>query len=211
MANKSVGVPASAINRYNRSFKNSGWKDVSLMNGDVELRYKVRPRISFVEFGSLVMSVANSCFNDNKYRAWMRDYALRNKIVSAYTNIQLPDGDAENNYAFLMNTDIFESVVSYIDADQFDALVTAIDEQILSLEEQYNSARERELDEAITMLRMVQQKYNELIVLCNEIAGDEIRGLAARLQESAKDVTDEVAAVREKIGSAKAAALPQDE
>lgn len=203
MADKKSGVPASAINRYNKVFKNEGWFNVSLEKDGIELRYKVKPRLSLQEFGETVMQIANTCFNNGEYRAWIRDYAMRYAIVNAYTNIELGD-DTNGNYSFLMNTDIFESVVSYLDSDQFDALITAVDEQIDALADQYNSARKRELDEAITMIRSVQQKYNNVMVMLNEIAGDEIRGLAKQLQDSARDVTDEVAVIREAQAKAEA-------
>lgn len=201
MADKKTGVPMGAIDRYTKSFRRDGWTNATLNNNGIELRYKVRGRVGLADFGSAVMKIARSCFKDGEYRAWILDYAIRSTVVETYTNIAFNGDDTEAEYRFLTDTDIYENVISNIDEDQFDALITAVDEQICALDAQYNSARERELGEAVTMLRMVDQKYHQLITICEELAGDDIRDLAKRLQESARDVTDEVAAVRAAVGA----------
>lgn len=197
MANQNNRVSVNAFKRYYKTFDNSV-KEVNLSDGATSFVFHVRPRIDMEKFGSACMTIAESCFNGGKYSAWVREYATRRAIIDAYTDINMPE-DTKLAFDLIMGTNVYENVVLAINEDQYSMLITAVDEQIDALIEQYNSSREQELDEALTMLRIVAQKYNELVVLCNEIAGDEIKGLAAKLQESAKDVSDEVAAVRERI------------
>jgi len=207
--NDNTRVSVNSFEKYYKTFDN-GTHEVELSKDACKLVFHVRPCVNLTELGSACMTIAESCFKDKQYRAWFREYATRRTVIDTYTDIRMPE-DVNRAFDFIMGTDVYEGVVSNIDEDQYTMLITAVDEQIDALIEQYNSSREQELDEALTMLRIVAQKYNELIVLCNEIAGDEIKGLAARLQESAKDVTDEVAAVREKVNMAQAAAAPQGE
>lgn len=201
MAKEDSRVSVNTFEKYYKSYNHDD-TTVTVSNGEAEMSFVVRHAVDLSTFGSAVVAAAKGCFKDGEYCAWMRDYAIRHVVIATYTNIRLPE-NPNKEFCFLMGTNVYDSVVEKIDPIQLDMLVVAVDEQIEEMAAKNNSSREQELDQAITMLNLVVQKYNEIIALLNSIMGDDIKQLAERLQNSAHDVTDEVAAVRERIESAK--------
>ena len=195
-------VPATQVVAYTQSVVEEDNKPVelTLKAGDVDITAQVVRSIGLDKFASAVESSATSCFNeDGEYVPWMEDVAFGHAVLSAYTNIELPD-DLHELFDFIINTDVLDRVVTIIDSDQFERLVTAVRRKIhITLKERY-SAREQELDRALAMLNFITQKYNEIGMIFNEIMGDDMKELMEKLRDTARDVSGEVGEIKEKLG-----------
>lgn len=194
-------VSVNAFEKYYKSFEYAE-AEVTVKNGDEQLTFIVKPRVGLAEFAGAVEGIAESCFKGGAYKAWARDFATRNSIITTYTNITLPK-NINKCFDLIMNTPVYEAVVSYIDPEHLQRLEVAVDEQIDAMCEQYHSTREYELAQALASLKAIEKRYREILTLCETIAGDDMRALAEQLQGSARNVKDEVAAVRQKIDEAK--------
>ena len=195
-------VPAEQVTAYKDSIAETADKPIELtfQNGENKISVLVRPFLDLNTFASAVESAVSSCFDEEgKYIPWMRDIALMHVVVSAYTNLELP-GDLHELFDLLSYTNIFGKVLDVVDQFQFDMLKRAVERRVRNTLEELNSSREQELDRALAMLNFITQKYNEIGVVFNEMMGDETIQLMEKLKEHANDVTDEVQAIREKLG-----------
>lgn len=195
-------VSATQVVAYTQSVieKDNDPLELSLKAGDVDITAQVMRRIGLDAFASAVESAASSCFNeDGENVPWMVDVAFRHAVLSAYTNIELPD-DLHELFDFVMNTDVVDRVVARIDSDQFEMLSVAVHRKIRNTLKERYSAREQELDRALAMLNFITQKYNEIGIIFGEIMGDDMKELMEKLRDTARDVTGEVSEIKEKLG-----------
>lgn len=194
-------VPAEQVTAYKDSIAETADKpmELTLQNGDNKISVLVRPFLDLNTFASAVESAVSSCFDEEgKYISWMRDIAFMHAVVAAYTNIELPI-DLHDEFELLTGTTLYMDVVDVVDEFQFIMLKKAVERKIHNTLEEQNSSREQELDRALAMLNFITQKYNEIGAIFNEIMGDEMQMLMEKLRDHANDVTDEVAAIREKL------------
>lgn len=88
----------------------------------------VRPLLDMTEVSSLVDGVMEACYSQahDAMMPEMLDFSFREHIVSAYSDICLPD-DARECYMILYLTDIFETVLKHANKAQIDAARHVID------------------------------------------------------------------------------------
>lgn len=96
-----------------------------------DLYVKVKRRLSLYEMIEFVDSVVKICFptNDAKYMPEVKDLAIRRSIVEMYTGIEFPVG-VEEVYDFVYGTNIVQSILEEIDAQQFQNILDSIDEKL---------------------------------------------------------------------------------
>ena len=96
-----------------------------------DLYVKVKRRLSLYEMIEFVDSVVKICFPDNdaKYMPEVKDLAIRRSIVEMYTGIEFPVG-VEEVYDFVYGTNIVQSILEEIDAQQFQNILDSIDEKL---------------------------------------------------------------------------------
>lgn len=87
----------------------------------------LRPLLPIIEVTQFVNSVMDSCY-DKEHDVFvpdMKDFAFRVNTVSRYACVELPS-DISEQYSILYNTDIFDTVLSYINQAQIQAIKDAI-------------------------------------------------------------------------------------
>lgn len=85
----------------------------------------LRTMVSLTEFEQLTAMIVSQCWNGEYYQIAQMDFAIRCGVVSCYTNVTLPE-DAEQAYALLYGTDLYETVYGHLNAAQLDALNSAV-------------------------------------------------------------------------------------
>ena len=83
------------------------------------LKVVVKKTISFSEAARIVEIVTATCFDpEGEFLPICRDFMWAHEIINAYTNIELPE-DAESCVAIMYDADLFDIVISQIDASQY--------------------------------------------------------------------------------------------
>ena len=87
----------------------------------------VRPLLPLAEVTQFVNSVMDSCYDKGRdmFVPDMKDFAFRVNVVSRYACVELPPS-IEEQYAILYNTDIFDTILSYINQPQIESIKDAI-------------------------------------------------------------------------------------
>lgn len=86
----------------------------------------VRTMITVKETMKLVDMVMSMCSDDTGCYYEMADFAFRCAIITYYSNITLPDG-LEQKYEIVYGTDLYNTILQYINKDQVSAISKAID------------------------------------------------------------------------------------
>lgn len=194
-------VPATQVVAYTQSIveEDNNPVKLALKAGDVDITAQVVRSIGLDKFASAVESAATSCFNeDGEYVPWMEDVALGHAVLSAYTNIELPD-DLHELFDFIINTDVLDRVVTIIDSDQFERLVTAIRRKIHNTLKERYSAREQELDMALATLTSVSQSLQELGDILDAVTGGDTKAMIDVLKQGAYESASHIEPIKNQI------------
>lgn len=90
----------------------------------------VQSFVDLVTAIAIVNKVADTCFDDEgNYSPDMKEFITKVSILSLYTDIELPES-AEEQYAFVYATDVYQSVIEYIDNTQLSEIFDNIDKVI---------------------------------------------------------------------------------
>ena len=124
MATKMKKISISQMDKVMKSLGNTEatfeWNGVTVV---------VKTLLSFQEMMEFAGRVKANCFVDGEYLPEVRDFAIRDCIVDMYSNIRLPD-NIEHKYEILYRTDICQEIVKYVNSDQYEQLLVAIDDKI---------------------------------------------------------------------------------
>lgn len=91
---------------------------------------RIQSLVDLVTAIAIVSKVSDTCFNDDgDFTPDMKDFITRVSIISLYTDIELPES-AEEQYAFLYATDIYQAVVQCINQEQLSEIFDNIDKVI---------------------------------------------------------------------------------
>lgn len=115
-----------------------GINRVSLKNKNVEPCYKtikwdgydivVKQLLSADEFIEVVRAVFRDCRipdTDNMVQLELIDFAIKTNIVSAYANVELPEG-LSDLYNLIYGTDLYESVCDNVSEIQLKSIINSI-------------------------------------------------------------------------------------
>lgn len=140
-----------SFNKFTGFINEHKLKEITLTytttNGE-NFEVAVKPRLDLSEMAILVNSVVSEVFNTstNHYNPEIYDLILRREVVSAYTNVTIPD-DLNKMVDLLYNTDLFERITErddgegverlgviyegnpIIDVRQYDFIIKAIDDK----------------------------------------------------------------------------------
>lgn len=129
MATKMKKISISQMDKVMKSLGNTEatfeWNGVTVV---------VKTLLSFQEMMEFAGRVKANCFVDGEYLPEVRDFAIRDCIVDMYSNIRLPD-NIEHKYEILYRTDICQEIVKYINPDQYEQLLVAIDDKVTAASE----------------------------------------------------------------------------
>lgn len=129
MANK---IKKVSISQMDKIVKELGNTEASFEWNGIEV--VVKTLLSFQEMMEFADRVKANCFVDGEYLPEVRDFAIRDCIVDMYSNIRLPD-NIEHKYEILYRTDICQEIVKYVNSDQYEQLLVAIDDKITAASE----------------------------------------------------------------------------
>ena len=90
------------------------------------LEIVVKKTISFAEMARIVETVTEACFSpDGDYLPVCRDVMWTHEIITAYTNVELPD-DAEECHTIIYDADLFDTIIEAISSSQYGELWSAL-------------------------------------------------------------------------------------
>lgn len=133
-------------------------------------------------------AVVKMCFGDDgAYRPEIKDFIIRAKILSHYTNIESSD-DLEILYNMVYRCDIIPEVMRYVDQTQFNAIMSAID---CKIEDNLNTNVERYEREVEQKMILIDCAIEEFIDRFNSIFdgidNDTVRNIAGAISNMSID------------------------
>lgn len=95
------------------------------------LEIEVKRFLTMEEMFDFTNTVFETCFrqDDSSYLPEVKDFMIRSCILDAYTNIEIPD-DLQTRYDMVYRYEIIPEVMKYVDQNQFNAVLMAIDSKI---------------------------------------------------------------------------------
>lgn len=164
-------------------------KEITLKNGD---KINVKNAIGIIDFGVIVRSVADYCFDDEtgEYHPEYLDALIDINIVGYYTDYTLPD-DIQSQYDAVIGDGIIDQVEQYLNLRQIHELKTAVFRAV----EQRNA--ENTSVAAIQMINTARE-IERVAGSIQNIDKDEIKKLLDYIGQGGKpDETKIVAALNE--------------
>ncbi len=129
MATKMKKISISQMDKVMKNLSNTEaafeWNGITVV---------VKTLLSFQEMMEFAGRVKANCFVEGEYLPEVRDFAIRDCIVDMYSNIRLPD-NIEHKYEILYRTDICQEIVKYINPEQYEQLLVAIDDKVTAASE----------------------------------------------------------------------------
>lgn len=141
-----------------------------------ETDVQIRRTISLADTIEMVDEVVSCCFlDDGSYHPEMKDFVLRCNVLTRYANFVLPD-KLEHKYELVYGTDAFDFVLGSINADQYNAVVDAIDEKLSYLCDTNVAGIEQKMYDAVTAFDQLQDKLAELF---NGVSAEDMAKVAS--------------------------------
>lgn len=163
----------------------------------------IMPRLDLSELAILVNSVVREVFdtNTNHYNPEIYDLILRKEVVSAYTNVAMPD-DLNKMVDLLYCTDLFENITKsngVIDMHQYDLIIKAIDDKTTYKINEY--LKKSKLDDLLdTLIKMVSDTEGQFKDIDLKSALGQLSNLSNMSQETlAKAVVENISKPESKI------------
>lgn len=145
---------------------------------------KVAKVLGMNEVCSVVEGAVNTCFDDNgEYMAWVKDFAVRQALIRAYTDAEVPS-NIQELFTYVYETNLYGRVLSEADTVQLRAVLGAIDEQIeYRIDREANSTK-RGLEALVALLQLLSTQMNEFSSGLGALLGDEMKELQNELHRS---------------------------
>lgn len=119
-----------SVNAFERQVKANRPNNIStFMWGDVEV--SVKRRLSFADVLEFVDDVVKTCFTQKglTYLPEVKNFAIKSDVLTMYANFTMPS-NVEYQYELIYDSGIVSEVIKYIDREQFDEILAAIDDKI---------------------------------------------------------------------------------
>ena len=137
--------------------------------------------IPFTTFDEIVSRVSDICFNSEtgEYLPQNKDFAIRLCVINAYTNVNIPE-NVEHQYRILYGTDIVDTVLKYINRDQYIAMVDAINETIRARNNANYIAFKHDVQQVVDQVVMLGDRFAEMF---GDVTPDDIKGFLDAIGE----------------------------
>lgn len=191
--NKRISV--DALNKYYKK-QDSSVGEVTIEIGD-GIVIHVRENITANQFVTAVEAGVASCFADDEYLPWLKDVAYMHAVLVAFTDIDFDEADMESEFFLMTATDVYDKVLDEVNENQLFIFENAFEEQLQARVDKINSTREKELNEALSMLKFVTQKYNEVSLAFKEIMGSDLSEIISAFSKNADSLKASVSALAE--------------
>ena len=191
--NKRISV--DALNKYYKK-QDSSVGEVTIEIGD-GIVIHVRENITANQFVTAVEAGVVSCFADDEYLPWLKDVAYMHAVLVAFTDIDFDEADMESEFFLMTATDVYDKVLDKVNENQLFIFENAFEEQLQARVDKINSTREKELNEALSMLKFVTQKYNEVSLVFKEVMGSDLSEIISVFSKNAESLKASVSALAE--------------
>ena len=191
--NKRISV--DALNKYYKK-QGSSVGEVTIEIGD-GIAIHVRENITANQFVTAVEAGVASCFADDEYLPWLKDVAYMHAVLVAFTDIDFDEADMESEFFLMTATDVYDKVLDKVNENQLFIFENAFEEQLQARVDKINSTREKELNEALSMLKFVTQKYNEVSLVFKEVMGSDLSEIISVFSKNAESLKASVSALAE--------------
>lgn len=119
-----------SVNAFERQVKATRADNITTFAwGEVEVSVKRRlPLADVIEF---VDDVVKTCFKqeDFSYLPEVKNFAIKSNMLTMYANFTMPS-NVEYQYELVYDSNIVSEIIKYIDHEQLDEILAAIDDRI---------------------------------------------------------------------------------
>lgn len=149
------------------------------------LKIVVKRHLSLAEATKFVDACVNACFDSDTavYAPEMKDAAVDSSIVAFYTNITLPES-IEKQYELIYHSAILDSIKPYIDQNQLNSIICAIDKKAEYLVRVNTERVNRQISDLQNAAENIQ---NQLSDMFNDINIDDVKNVIGSLSEKGLD------------------------
>lgn len=119
-----------SVNAFERQVKANHSDNIStFIWGDVEVF--VKRRLSLAEVIEFVDDVVKTCFTQDNfsYLPEVKNFSIKSNILTMYANFTMPS-NVEYQYELVYDSNIVSEIIKYIDHEQLDEILAAIDDRI---------------------------------------------------------------------------------
>lgn len=119
-----------SVNAFENQVKASRPENtITFVWGDIEVT--VKRRLPLSEYVDFVEGVVKECFtkDDFTYLPEIKNFAINCNVLTKYANFTLPN-NIHNQYELIYDSNAVSEVLKYVDANQFDEIIDAIDAKI---------------------------------------------------------------------------------
>lgn len=193
--NKRISV--DALNKYFKEQDNSA-NETAIEIGD-GIVFNVKKNITVNQFIAAVEAGVASCFADGEYLPWLKDIAYMHAVLVAFTDIDFNEASTESEFFLVTATDVYDKVLDKVNENQLFIFENAFENQLQARIDKINSTREKELNEALSMLKFVTQKYNEVSLVFKEVMGSDLSEIISVFSKNAESLKASVSALAEDL------------
>lgn len=162
------------------------------------MEIEIREGISLQEVTILVEGVVRACFDeDDNYRPEVQPFILKDLTIGVFTNIALPS-DSNKRYAIIRDTDLFQTVVEYINEEQFYCIKDAIDKRIQYRCQMNISTLSSQVNEVVSTLSDLSKQIDSMF---SSVTSEDLQRLVGAMSNGEIDATKLMSAyLEEKYG-----------
>lgn len=130
---------------------------------------------------TVVKTIVGACLSENNdYRPDLVDAVTRMVIISAYTDVDLPD-EFDDKYVFVYASGVFEAVLSSINEFQLKAIMMSVDEALKYRIRSNFNVIESALMKTNTELEKTLAQFNDMY---SNITGDDVKSLVGAISRT---------------------------
>ena len=141
--------------------------------------------LSLEEMLTFVNDVVSSCFEEKtgEYIPEIKDFAIRCSIMESYAGFVLPS-DLSEKYSMIYNSDIVSFIVKHIDKNQFESILSSIDDKIEHQAQNNIEAINKQMNELIAGFSTIEQNLSNIF---GNVDSDTISKIAGAIVDGSFD------------------------
>lgn len=145
----------------------------------------VKRSLALKDVLEFVDSVVKSCFTQDTsvYMPEVKDFATKVCILEKYANFTMPR-NVEAQYDLIYNTNAVETVLGYVNAQQFNEICVAIAKKVDNLAQANIEAVNKQMNELYNRFDALQSQLENLF---SGVSGDDISAVASALANGTLD------------------------
>lgn len=151
-----------SVNAFERQVKANRADNITALTwGDVEVSIKRRlPLADVIEF---VDDVVKTCFtqDDSGYHPEVKNFTIKSNILTMYANFTMPS-NVEYQYELIYDSGIVAEVVKYIDREQLDEILAAIDDKIDAEIQIEASMLRAQVSKLVTSISDLESQFSDI-------------------------------------------------